>query len=270
MTNYLTFLCFIPYQFMLKYNRFENRGTLMKEHIKNVFAVIASLSIILIILITSIDFHAFNRSFYESEYKDMHTAQSMGMSQNALISATSTLLDYLHDERNDIKVSESVYGVDREVFNDRETMHMVDVKNLYQNVLSLRKMAIIGCAIALVYLFIAYRKKAFLTLSIYFNKVATIFLLAIAALAIWALCDFYSFWTGFHRLFFTNDLWLLNPATDLMINMFPQDFFFHMVFRITITFSILFGSLFIVSKIYLKKWRKANIEDINSTKEHYL
>ncbi|MEG0289928.1 MAG: TIGR01906 family membrane protein [Erysipelotrichaceae bacterium] len=233
----------------------------MKDNIKNIFAMLASLSLILIILITSIDFHAFNEAFYESEYKDMHTAQSMGMTHHGLMDSTKTLLDYLQDKRNDIKVSTSVYGNEQEVFNDKETMHMVDVKNLYQNVLSLRKIAILCSAITLIYLFFTYRKKAFLTLSIYFNKIATIFLCVVSALAIWAVCDFYSFWTAFHQLFFTNDLWLLNPATDLMINMFPEAFFFHMVLRITITFAIIFGSLLMASKVYLYKWRKANIEN---------
>ena len=55
-------------------------------------------------------------------------------------------------------------------------------------------------------------------------------------LGIWILADFTGFWTTFHQLFFTNDLWLLNPATDLMINLFPEAFFSHLVIRILLWF----------------------------------
>ena len=34
-----------------------------------------------------------------------------------------------------------------------------------------------------------------------------------------------SFFIGFHRLFFRNDLWLLNPQTDMLIALMPTTFF---------------------------------------------
>jgi integral membrane protein (TIGR01906 family) len=51
-------------------------------------------------------------------------------------------------------------------------------------------------------------------------------------IAIWALADFNQFWTNFHLLFFDNDLWLLDPNTSIMINLFPGSFFFDLVTRI--------------------------------------
>lgn len=57
------------------------------------------------------------------------------------------------------------------------------------------------------------------------------------------MADFNGFWTTFHQLFFTNDLWLLNPATDLMINLFPEAFFSHLVIRILLWFLCLLSAL---------------------------
>ena len=37
-------------------------------------------------------------------------------------------------------------------------------------------------------------------------------------------------------LFFTNDLWLFDPSTDLMIRMLPEGFFYDMVMRIGLYF----------------------------------
>ena len=44
-------------------------------------------------------------------------------------------------------------------------------------------------------------------------------------LGIWAVADFDGFFVTFHKVAFTNDLWLLNPRTDLLIRLMPVDFF---------------------------------------------
>ncbi|MBR6524990.1 MAG: TIGR01906 family membrane protein [Clostridia bacterium] len=53
------------------------------------------------------------------------------------------------------------------------------------------------------------------------------FLLALVtiALAVWGLKDFESLFLTFHHVAFSNDLWILNPETDLLIQMMPYEFF---------------------------------------------
>ena len=60
--------------------------------------------------------------------------------------------------------------------------------------------------------------KAFLT------GLASAALLLIAGV-IMAVIDFDRFFTLFHRLAFSNDLWLLDPRTDLLIRLMPETFF---------------------------------------------
>ena len=48
--------------------------------------------------------------------------------------------------------------------------------------------------------------------------------------------DFTKYFTIFHEIFFTNDLWLFDPSTDLMIRMLPEGFFYDMVMRIGLYF----------------------------------
>ncbi len=52
-------------------------------------------------------------------------------------------------------------------------------------------------------------------------------LLALLAsgLAVWAILNFDGFFVTFHRLAFTNDLWLMDPRTDLIIRLMPTSFF---------------------------------------------
>ena len=53
-----------------------------------------------------------------------------------------------------------------------------------------------------------------------------------------AAVDFNWFWTQFHHVFFTNDLWLLNPATSVLIQMVPEEFFSAIVLKILIWFAV--------------------------------
>ena len=46
-----------------------------------------------------------------------------------------------------------------------------------------------------------------------------------SGLAVWAILNFEGFFVTFHRLAFTNDLWLMDPRTDLIIRLMPTSFF---------------------------------------------
>ena len=52
-----------------------------------------------------------------------------------------------------------------------------------------------------------------------------IFLCMAGFLLAWALIDFDGLFVTFHRIAFTNDGWLLNPRTDLLIRLMPESFF---------------------------------------------
>ena len=69
-------------------------------------------------------------------------------------------------------------------------------------------------------------------------------LVVVAFTAVWAAADFDAFWLNFHYLFFDNDLFLLDPNTSIMINMFPSAFFMHMVFMIIATFALCAGLVY--------------------------
>ena len=59
-----------------------------------------------------------------------------------------------------------------------------------------------------------------------------ILLIPLGAFALWAIVDFDSAFTFFHRLLFTNDLWLLDPRTDLLIRICPESMFMAMGLRV--------------------------------------
>ena len=55
-----------------------------------------------------------------------------------------------------------------------------------------------------------------------------------AGIAVWALMNFDGLFITFHRVAFTNEGWLLDPRTDLLIRLMPVDFFASLGIRIMI------------------------------------
>ena len=235
----------------------------MKRWIAPVCAYASSIAVILILLVSCIDWVCFDRSFYEREYTNLNSAASLHMSQADLMRATDTLLDYLQDERDDIQVTITLYELPKEAFNERERAHMVDVKGLYQFALWVRIAAWFVLLVSISVLWLVKQKELYAWLAVGYARCAVIFVALLLCLGAWAALDFTSLWESFHRLFFTNELWLLNPRTDLMINLFPERFFLHMVLRIALLFVVGFMALFGWSMwygtkqgLFLVAWRR--------------
>lgn len=208
----------------------------MKKTAETLTGILFGLSLIVFLLLSSIDMNCFNVTFFEEQYRELNTAESLWMPQEDLMKATTTLLDYLRGDVDSIEVDVRINGVTQEAFNDREKAHMVDVRALYQHAMIVRWGALGGIILSLA-LSIVERRRHFLSvLSAGLLQVSVLFILFLCLLGVWIMADFNGFWTTFHQLFFTNDLWLLNPYTDLMINLFPEAFFNHLVVRIILWF----------------------------------
>lgn len=70
--------------------------------------------------------------------------------------------------------------------------------------------------------------------------------------------DFNAVFVQFHHIFFDNDLWLFDPATDYMIRMLPEGLFYDMVIRIGLLFIGMLLVLFVISLIprFVEKRKK--------------
>lgn len=223
------------------------------EKSMRVLGFIMFLLLIFCIFFTSIDLTAFNLNFYKKQYERLNIFESTGMDEENLLKATQALLDYIDGSRDNLLVRAQVYGEERQVFNQREIDHMVDVRDLFALGFRLRKI-FFGVFLAILILLIIFLKgKAPRSLGLSY-------LFALLALAVmgmilfgFMLYDFTALWNGFHRVFFTNDLWILNPDRDIMIRMFPEDFFYRMVLRIMGVFGVTLAGLAILALVILHK-----------------
>ena len=205
----------------------------MRRLLQTISLLFLEIAMLLAIIFVS----SFDINFYKSEYQANNTAEYIGMSEDDLINSTTTLLDYIQDKRDDIVYKATVNGVEREVFDERETYHMVDVKNLYLNAHSVMRYLFIAGLV--IFMFLHMRSVDWDNINKSFNVSLFIFVGFLTAIILFCLVDFDAFWLQFHYLFFDNDLFLLDPNVSIMINMFPSSLFFHLVIKIVVVYVLI-------------------------------
>lgn len=186
----------------------------------------------LIIFLTSVQLVAFNLGFYRSEYRKYDRPAAIGMSEDDLMRTTQALLEYVTGRRPDLKVEATVGGVRRKVFDQRELEHMVDVRALFVKGFALRRQMIFAALGLLVVLVLVARRRTLSSLAGGFIGVGLATLAVIVVLVIMFNLNFTWFWDGLHYIFFSNNLWQLDPSSEIMINMFPEEFFYDTAIRV--------------------------------------
>ena len=197
----------------------------MNKWIIRVIALITGVAGLLALALTAVQFIAFDKGRYETAYEKRGQAEVVGISQQELMTITDRLLDYLQGNAPDLHVEATIKREHRAVFNQREILHMEDVQQLFVKGFSLRRWAAVIAGCGIIFMLAAQKKRAFYMIS--WGYLAALFGFALFALVliIAMSVDFHASFTLFHHLLFTNDLWLLNPATDVLIQMFPQEFY---------------------------------------------
>lgn len=206
---------------------------------KRLYLLAVSLFVV-VLLITSVELLSFRTSFYDKMYRKLEVANTIGISDVDLHRATEVLLDYTKGKTDTLDLEVEVDGRIVEMFNQREKDHMVDVQALMKAVLMIRNIATVFVAAMLVISLGMGDYLDFLLNKEILGNVLFGALFILAALGIFILVDFDSFWTLFHKVLFRNDLWLLNPATDRLIMMVPLEFFTALVYRILASFVFIF------------------------------
>ena len=123
-------------------------------------------------------------------------------------------------------------GTIYQCFQPHEAEHMADCRKLIRLAEILRLVfALAGMTILFEGILIPKRRKGIARGVIIGLRSAGV---VGVGLLIWGLIDFDGLFTAFHRIAFTNDGWLLDPRTDLLIRLMPTGFFTTLAVRIVI------------------------------------
>ncbi len=204
----------------------------------------------ILFLFTDVQIVAFDRDYYRTQYENYNISQAMDIEMPELINSTNKLLLYMEGKRDTLDFETQFNNGVREFFSERDKLHMVDVKQLFSKGRMLRNIAAFYILFFLFYLYKTskdWKKKL-----AKYNIIAFIAgILPIIALILLMNTDFNKYFTIFHEMFFNNDLWLLEPAQDTLINMFPESFFADTAFRIGYLYIAELLAIFIFSSGYL-------------------
>lgn len=206
------------------------------------------------IVVLSIHVTALDPSFYNERYQQERMDQKLNVSLDDLDKSITCLLEYISGEREDMDVEITINGQEQSAFNAKEKEHMVDVRNLYISCIRVGWVCFGIVAIGMLYFMIRYKKEALYYFCRGFLMALVSFFGLLVFFGIWMAIDFTDFWTWFHTVFFSNDLWLLNPATDFMIRMLPENIFFELITSIVVLVSVVIvplalGSIYIERKV---------------------
>jgi integral membrane protein (TIGR01906 family) len=216
-----------------------------KRRMKNVLSMIGMLLLVPALLLFAFDRGALDRRTHQELYDALGSAQAAGVDKQTLSDIGDMLIDYLNGSRDDLQMTASVNGNLQLVFNEREISHMADVKALFdlERRLTAFLMAL-GLALLAAGLYgtgwARRLKRAALTGQLFWLSV-------LLFVGVWAAIDFDGLFRLFHRLLFNNDLWLLNPKTDLMIRMLPEAFFAAVAVRAA-------ANMLIVQAVFAALW----------------
>lgn len=216
---------------------------------KKILIVVLIISISLWCLLGALELNTFNVDFFMKSYDKYNVQEVTGKTKDELRLITEDLFVYLKgDAGNEILEAN---------FNEREILHMEDVEKLFKNGFRLKYIAIFFSGFSLAILWKRKEKDfiKYITVGLFINWA----ILAVLFLMIYF--DFSKYFTLFHHIFFSNDLWLLNPRTDLLIQMLPEGLFMDIATRIVIFFISFVGLIQLIGCIIIKM-RKNKFEKI--------
>lgn len=196
-----------------------------------VAAIIFIVCIPLFLLTSNIRWVANDLQFWEEGFEKYDVSSETGFSNGELIDISKGLIRYF----NSGDIDDTMY-----VFSDDEIIHLRDVRGLIQ-LSYLIQWITLGCIVIFVAAGYMYkRRRLFSSLDKLVLTGSVAGLAALAATGITAVIDFDRLFILFHRIFFTNDLWI---SSGYLPRIYTEGFFYDAARAIAVT--MVLQSLFI-------------------------
>ncbi|MDF1617831.1 TIGR01906 family membrane protein [Petrocella sp. FN5] len=228
-------------------------------------ALTISVAMVVILFIGSLQLVIFNEVLFRWHYETHQITETTKMTLPDLMTVTDQLLDYIKDKEDHMVIESKIDGINQEIFGEREKAHMIDVKNLYIWARNMQWLSLFLVVIIIGYGWMKSKIMLYETLS-RVKYVIPLLLTMMVGIGILFATDFNKYFTIFHELFFSNDLWLLDPKTDIMINMVPEIYFYTVV-MMSLALFVLSMIITVVGITIIGKRFKAYAMSIEQNKE---
>jgi integral membrane protein (TIGR01906 family) len=174
-----------------------------------------------------------------------------GIERSELLRASAEIRRYFNSSQEPLNIVVRDNGREAPLFNQREVVHMADVKERFQMVNRVQELSVLYAITYVAAVVLWAREVSLRSLARSVAIGSTSCLAAVGVIAAIGFAGFDSAWEKFHELIFTNDFWLLNPATDRLIQMFPPAFWESIVFMMGTLIAAQAAMLLLATGIYL-------------------
>ncbi len=219
-----------------------------------IFSAIIIIFSPIFILLQIVEISAFDFKFYEKKYRQYNIEEVVDKDSEELMVITEDLLNYLRYKDSELRLKEE--------YSERDLIHLIDVKFLFQRGFILKRISLIISSIAIIMLHM--KNKKYLYNSFIYSSI--LYLSSVLVLFILYFIDFDKLFTYFHLVLFNNDYWILDPRKDFLIQIFPEGFFVDIFSKITLLFIGFMSIILIISyftKGERKEWKNYLIKIIN-------
>jgi integral membrane protein (TIGR01906 family) len=175
---------------------------------------------------TNVRYLANEDRVYEYAFDEYEASARTGIARAELVRASGELQDYFNNDVDLFFTRVEISGKETPLFNEREISHLKDVKHLFGWVFAAHEIAFVYMLSYVVAVFIWAREKSLRALAVQSLIGSLLTIGFIVFLAVFAISGFERAFERFHLIAFTNDLWRLDPRTDRLIQMFPEEFWF--------------------------------------------
>ncbi|MBY2076863.1 TIGR01906 family membrane protein, partial [Clostridioides difficile] len=181
---------------------------------KKFLNVLFSVCISIVIIVGVINFTVGFKQLYYFDIDYLNISELSGLSEDDI----KLNYDYLIDYNLNKNVSE--FKLPTLKSSPQGKIHFEEVRNIFQNINKLAKLLLV---VFLVGIILSVKNK-----NIKILKTTSITLIIMPLLlTVPILLNFEKSFIIFHKLLFRNDYWIFNPDLDPVINMLPEEFFFH-------------------------------------------
>lgn len=224
--------------------------------IKKIFPSLKYISYLIwvpLILTISFEIITFSDWIYEFNWDRNNISYRSNLTNNELDQVSDQIKDYFKNDDEKITINiERNKSIN--LFNQREIDHMVDVKNLIKFTLLFERISLVIIFFTLIissYINGLKEIQRVLIQIIYKSFIiwSGIILLIILGMVI----NFNYTFTLFHKIFFRNDLWILDPRNDYLLILFPERFFLEICIIILLLFTLINFLLLSVTWILRKR-----------------
>lgn len=230
----------------------------MKKALVIAAGIVFSVIMVIYLLIYSAHYSVSDMEYFEAEYEKYAVSQTIGVRTEQLMDVTEQMMAYLEGDRDTLDgITAEVNGKQREFFNEREKAHMIDVKSLYLGAIRLMP-ALLAAIFILLAVSIAKGQPLFFKTAAVSSAAVCVGLIAL----VWLISmDFTRAFIIFHEIFFSNDLWILDEKTSLLINIVPEGFFMDTAVSIAMRFALSMAGAIascIAAAAYIKNKQKGS------------